>query len=136
MALNKAYNQYKENSIFTASPEELTLMLYNGLVRFIMQAQKAIEGGNIEKAHTSICRAQDIVQEFIASLDIKYEVSQSLMLLYDYMYRQLIDANIKKDKDILEEVLGFARELRDTWTQAMKLARQPQPKPQPQQVAK
>lgn len=123
MALNKAYDQYKQNSIFTASPEELTLMLYNGLIRFIMQAQKAIGDSDIEKAHVSITRAQDILQEFQASLDKQYEVSQSLALLYDYMNRRLTDANLKKDKDILEEVLGFAKELRDTWAMAMKIAK-------------
>jgi flagellar secretion chaperone FliS len=123
MALNKQYSQYKENSIFTASPEELTLMLYNGLVRFILQGQKAIDDKDIQKAHESIVRAQDIVREFQASLDMNYEISNSLMLLYDYMYRRLTDANIKKDKDVLEEVLDFAKELRDTWAQAMKLAK-------------
>lgn len=124
MALNKAYDQYKENSIYTASPEELTLMLYNGLVKFIMQAQNALDSKDIGKASNSILRAQDIVVEFQATLDMRYEISQGLMALYSYMYRRLIDANIKKDKAILEEVLGFARELRDTWAQAMKLARQ------------
>jgi len=130
MALNKAYNQYKENSIFTATPEELTLMLYNGLVRFILQGQLAIEEKDLTKAHESIVRAQDIVLHFQATLDMNYEVSKGLDSLYDYMYRRLIEANIKKDKEILGEVLGFAKELRDTWTQAMKLAKQPQ-KPQP-----
>lgn len=123
MALNKAYSQYKENSIFTASPEELTLMLYNGLVKFIMQAQASIDENNIERANNSIIRAQDIIAEFQATLDKKYEISKSLMLLYDYMYRRLLEANIKKDKLILEEVLGLAKELRDTWAQAMKLAK-------------
>ena len=130
MALNKAYSQYKENSIFTASPEELTLMLYNGLIKFIMLAQKAIDDKDVSKANDSIIRAQDIVLEFQSSLDMKYELSANLMLLYDYMYRRLLDANIKKNKEILEEVLGFARELRDTWTQAIKLAKQPQRQPQ------
>ncbi len=123
MALNKAYNQYKENSIFTASPEDLTLMLYNGLIRFIMLAQKSIDDSDVEKCHTSIVRAQDILQEFQNTLDMKFEISESLALLYDYMNRRLIDANIKKDRDILEEVLGFARELRDTWSLAMKIAK-------------
>ncbi len=126
MALNKAYNQYKENSVFTASPEELTMMLYNGLVKFIMQAHSALDENNIEKANNGILRAQDIILEFQSTLDMKYDVSQGLLLLYDYMYRRLTDANIKKDKAILEEVLHFAKELRDTWSQAMKSAKQQQ----------
>ena len=127
MALNKAYNQYKENSIFTSSPEDLTLMLYNGLIRFIMRAQADINNSEIEKANNSIIRAQDIVCYFQSTLDMKYEVSEGLDMIYDYMYRRLFTANIKKDKEILEEVLGFAKELRDTWAQAIKLAKQKKP---------
>ena len=124
MALNKAaYNQYKENSIYTSSPEELTMMLYNGLVKFIMQAQVGIEKNDLEKANDSIIRAQEIVSEFQVTLDMTYPVSESLMLLYDYMYRRLIEANIKKDAEILGEILGYAKELRDTWGQAMKIAK-------------
>jgi flagellar secretion chaperone FliS len=127
MALNKAYNQYKENSIFTSSSEELTLMLFNGLVRFIMQGQQAISLKDIEKANKSIIRAQDIISYFQSTLDNRFDVSEGLSLIYDYMYRRLIDANIKKDNAILDEMLGFAKELRDTWSQAMKMAKQQKP---------
>ncbi len=123
MMVNNGYNQYKENSVYTATPEELTLMLYNGLVKFIMLAQSAIDEKNIERANNSIIRAQDIVREFQVTLDMKYEVSKHLDSIYDYMYRRLIKANIKKDKAILEEMLEMARDLRDTWTQAIKLAK-------------
>jgi flagellar secretion chaperone FliS len=124
MLKNNAYSQYKENAVYTASLEELTLMLYNGLVKFIMQAQKAIEENDLQKAHNSIVRAEDIISEFQATLDKRYEISNSLSLIYDYMNRRLVEANIKKDKDILEEVIYFAKELRDTWAQAIKIAKQ------------
>ena len=127
MALNKAYNQYKENSVFTSTPEELTLMLYNGLVKFLMQAQAAINEKDMEKVNHSIIRAQDIVLHFQATLDMKYEVSANLDQLYDFMYRHLLEANVKKDKVMLEDVLGLVKDLRDTWQQAMKLAKQKQP---------
>ena len=127
MALNKAYSQYKENSVYTSTPEELTLMLYNGLVKFIMQAQAAIDEKDMEKANNSIIRAQNIVLNFQDTLDMKYEVSENLDLLYDFMYRHLLEANIKKDKTMLEDVLGLVKELRDTWQQAMKLAKQKKP---------
>ncbi|MCX7920753.1 MAG: flagellar export chaperone FliS [Clostridia bacterium] len=133
MVLNKGYEQYKESSVLTASPEELTLMLYNGLVKFIMKAQQGLDEKNLEKVSNSIIRAQDIIVEFRTTLDMKYEISKNLELIYDYMHRQLIDANLKKDKEILEEVLGLAKELRDTWAQAMKIAKQ---QPRPQQVAR
>ena len=121
--MNTAYSQYKKNSVFTSTPEELTLMVYNGLVKFIMQGINSIEGENIEKANKCITKAQNIVFELQASLDGRYEVAQGLDSLYDYMHRRLVEANIDKDKDILEEVLGFAKDLRDTWQEAMKTAK-------------
>lgn len=123
MLTNNGYDQYKSNSINTATPEELTLMLYNGLVKFLMQAQSAIEAHNIEKANNGIVKAQAIIAEFMTTLDMNFEVSQNLELLYDYMYRQLVQANLKKDNSIVDEVLGMAKELRDTWVQAMKLTK-------------
>lgn len=119
------YDQYKENSIYTASPEELTLMLYNGLVKFIMKAQYAISKKDMQAAHDNIIKSQNIVQEFMVTLDKSYEVSTNLLLMYDYMFRRLVEANTHKDMEILSEVLGFAKELRDTWEQAMKLAKHP-----------
>ena len=124
MVTSNAYDIYKQNSIFTASPEDLTLMLYNGLIKFIMLSQRAIEDKDIQKAHESIMRAQDILTEFKVTLDMQYELSQGLSLLYDYMLDRLFEANIKKDTGILAEVLHFAKDLRDTWAQAMKLAKQ------------
>lgn len=121
---HNTYDAYKQNSIMTASPEELTLMLYNGLVKFIMQAQKAIEDKDIQKANESIIRAEDIISEFQATLDMRYELSKGLAMLYDYFMDRLIEANMKKDTAILEEVLHFVKDLRDTWAQAMKLAKQ------------
>lgn len=135
MALKNAYDQYKENSVYTATPEDLTLMLYNGLVKFLMQAQMAINDKNIEKAGKSIIRAQDIISEFRCTLDMKYDIAHQMELLYDYMYTRLVDANVKKDITIIEEVLGFAKELRDTWEQAMKIAKHQQ-NPRTAQVAK
>ncbi len=129
MIAYNAYNQYKENSIFTASPEELTLMLYNGLVKFIMRGMDSIEKREIQEANTNIIKAQNIVSEFMNTLDMQYELSASLNSIYDYMLRRLIDANVAKDKEILEEVLGFAKILRDTWEQAMKITRHQNRKP-------
>jgi len=123
MLLNTPYNQYKENTVVTSRPEELTLMLYNGLVKFIMQAQLAIDKHDFEKAHSSIVRSKEILICFENTLDMKYDVSKDLLGMYEYMYKRLTEANVKKDKAILEEILGFAKGLRDTWAQAMKIAK-------------
>lgn len=120
-----SYNQYRENSVMSAKPEELTLMLYNGLVKFIMRGKDAIEQKKMEDAHVNIVKAQNIIGEFIRTLDLQYEVSIGLELMYDYMLRRLMEANMHKDVSILDEVLGYARELRDTWELAIKEARKP-----------
>ncbi|MFZ5968968.1 MAG: flagellar export chaperone FliS [Bacillota bacterium] len=123
MAIKNPYAQYKQNSILTASPEELTLMLYEGMIKFINMAKLYIEEKNMEKAHHANVRAQDIVMELNVTLNMDYEISQNLRSLYSYMYRRLVDANVKKDTAILDEVLEIAAELRDAWKEAMKIAK-------------
>ncbi len=120
------YQQYQQSTINTSTPQELTLMLYNGLVRFLKLAHQGIEENNVEKANNNLIKSQRIIDEFICTLDSQYEVSNGLFAIYDYMHRMLIEANIKKDKAIVEEIIGYAEELRDTWAQAMKLAKQQQ----------
>ena len=108
----------------TASPEELTLMLYNGAIRFVSESILALDNNAVEKAHHANLRAQDIVREFRATLDMSYDLSKGLDQLYEYIEYRLIQGNLKKDKTQLEEVKGMLVELRDTWVEAMKLARQ------------
>lgn len=117
------YQQYKKNVVNTSTPQELTLMLYNGLVKFLKLAVQSIEENNNEKSNNNIGRAQDILEEFMSTLNMDYDISNNLYSLYDFMYWRLVDANIKKDKAIVEEIIVFAEELRDTWGKAMKLAK-------------
>ena len=123
MSLNKAVYQYQHSSVFTATPEELTLMLYNGCIKAIRLAEVTVEEKNYEKANYYICKAEAIIRELRNTLDMKYEISENLYNLYTYFLNRLIEANVKKDKTILEEVLHFVEEIRDTWSQAMKQAR-------------
>ena len=120
---NNPYAKIKQNSILTASPQELTLMLYNGAIKFANQAIEAINDKNMQLAHNKIIRTDDIVLEFVASLDHTYDVAESMELMYDYMHRRLEEANVKKDIEILEEVIGLLREFRDTWKEAMELSK-------------
>lgn len=115
------YQQYQQNSVMSADRGELTLMLYNGAVKFIKQGMKFTEEKNIEEAHNSIVRAQEIISHLNGTLNMEYELSQNLTMLYDYMNRRLMEANVKKDKQVLEEVLGLVEDLRGTWMQALKL---------------
>ncbi|KXG76354.1 flagellar export chaperone FliS [Thermotalea metallivorans] len=123
MALNNPYAQYKQNTVMTAPPEELTLMLFEGMVKFINQSKLFMQEKKLDKASNANLRAQDIIAELNLTLNMKYDISKNLRTLYDYMSRRLIEANLKKDVDILEEVLGLATELRDTWKEAIKIAR-------------
>ena len=121
MAQNPA-QLYGNSKIQTATPAELTLMLYDGAIKFCNIALIALEKNDIQKAHTNIVKAQNIILEFICTLDHKYEVAKDFEIVFDYIHRRLIEANIKKDPEILEEALGYIREMRDTWKEVMRLA--------------
>ena len=124
MAIPNPYQQYQRQSIMTAKPADLTLMLYNGCLKFINQAVMAIDERDIPGTHTAITRAQDILQEFMVTLDMSIELSNNLYALYDYMHRKLIEANMSKDRVVLLEVYGMVEELRNTWSEAMRQGRQ------------
>ncbi|MEK4128747.1 flagellar export chaperone FliS [Solibacillus sp. FSL W8-0474] len=121
-----AFNAYKQNSVTTASPAELTLMLYNGCLKFLTRAKKAIEEKNIEEKNTNIQKTQAIIAELMSTLKPDLEVSKQMLPLYDYMNRRLIEANINNDIALIEEVEGLVTEFRDTWKEVIKITRQRQ----------
>ncbi len=123
MTANNAYAKYKEQSVNTATPEELTLMLYNGCIKFINLAEVFIDDKNIEKINVNILKAQDIVNELNITLNMDYEVSENLRQLYSFVNERLIEANLRKDKKPLLEAKEIVTELRDTWKEAMALSR-------------
>ena len=113
-------NAYQRNAILTASPAELTLMLYDGAIKFCNIAIRAIEEGDVEKAHNNIVKVENIIDEFRATLNHKYVVAEDFENVYVYLRERLSLANMKKDKEILEEVLKHLRTMRDTWKEVMK----------------
>ncbi len=113
------YNKYRQNSVLTSSKEDLTLMLYEGALKFCNQAIIAIENQEIENAHNLIVKVQQIIREFQLTLNRNYEVSKNFDMMYEYIYRRLIDANTTKSKKILMEVRDLIREFRDMWKSAM-----------------
>lgn len=121
MNYNKGYAAYANNKITTATPAELTLMLYEGAVKFCNIAILAIENKDVEKAHNNIMKVEHIIEEFQITLDHKYPVWEDFNNVYEYLLNRLRDANMKKDKEILEEVLGHLRTMRDTWKEVMVL---------------
>ena len=123
MALTNAYSQYNNSKILTASPAELTLMLYDGAIKFCNIAIVAVEHKDIEKAHTNIVKTEHIIDYFRQTLDMKYPVAEDFDRVYAYLNQRLVEANIKKDKEILEEVNQHLRSMRDTWKEVMKKGR-------------
>lgn len=124
MALPNAYSQYQNNKVLTASPAELTLMLYEGAIKFCNIADMAIETKDIQKAHDNIVKVQKIIDYLRQTLDMKYAVAQDFERVYVYLSQRLVQANMKKDRDILAEVTEHVRSLRDTWKEVMRLNRE------------
>lgn len=122
MAVNNPYEVYQKNKITTASPAELTLILYEGAIKFCNIAIRAIEEGDIQKAHTNILKTERIIDEFRATLNHKYEVAKDFEVVYDYIYHFLVEGNVRKEKEPLEKALEELRSMRDTWKEVMRLA--------------
>lgn len=116
---NAAANAYQGTRIKTASPAELTLMLYDGAVKFCNMGKMALEKNDYEKANLYIQKAKKIIVEFRNTLDFNYPVAKDFDRVYEYIYYTLVDANVKKDMELLDEALGRIKEMRDTWKQVM-----------------
>lgn len=117
--MNNAYQTYQNNAVNTASGGELTLMLYNGCMKFIKQAMRDVEDKNYEAKNTNIQKAQNIIQELIVTLDPEYEISKQILPLYEFMIYQLREANTKNSAEKLQDVLELVTEFRDTWKQVI-----------------
>lgn len=122
--MHNAAQTYQTNQVTTATPGELTLMLYNGALKFIKLTKAALEKKNIESAHNYNIRVQEILHELIVTLNRDIPISQQFLALYEYMQQRMIEANLKKDISILEEVEDLFVQFRDTWKEAMILAKQ------------
>lgn len=123
MSIPNPYQTYQQNSVNTASPGELTLMLYNGCLKFINLAKVALKEKNIQEKNTNIQKAQNIITELMATLDPKYEISNQMMSLYDFIRRKLIEANVKNSIESLEEAESLVVEFRDTWKEVIRINR-------------
>lgn len=122
--MNPYLNQYKKASVQTSSPEQILIMLYDGAIRFLNQAKVHIQNKNIEQSHANIIKAQRILTEFMSSLDMDTggEMASNLFNLYEYLHYRLVQANIKKDLEAIDEVLDHLRGLKETWQEAIKIA--------------
>lgn len=121
---NQAYAEYNRNKVLTASPAELTLLLYEGVIKFCNIAIIGLEQNDMEKVHNNIIKVENIIEEFQATLNHKYPVAEDFDKIYKYIYNLLVEANIKKDKELLEQALTELRGMRDTWKEVMVKAKQ------------
>lgn len=118
-----AAEAYRQQRILNAPPEHLTLMLYNGCLKFIDDGIEALAKQDYESANNLFQRAQRIISEFRLTLNFDYEISNQLLPLYNYVYDRLVEGNIKSDLAQINEAKGIVTELRDAWVQAMKTYR-------------
>lgn len=120
MPPTNAASLYQGTKINTASPAELTLMLYDGAIKFCNIAMLGLEKNDYEKASTYIIKVQNIITEFRSTLDFKYATAKDFDVIYEYIYGLLVQSNIKKDMALLEEALGQIRNMRDLWKEVMR----------------
>lgn len=124
MALPNAYKAYSNSKAMTATPARLTMMLYDGAIKFTNIAIDAIEKRDYERANTYIQKTHRIIDELRCTLDHKYPVAQDFEQVYKLISDRLVFANVKKDITVLNEVLKHLRVIRETWEEVMKLAKQ------------
>ena len=125
MIANKGYAAYASSKINTATPAELTLMLYDGSIKFCNLAKIDMEKGEYGDAIHHVQRARNIIVELQSTLDFKYPVAKDFDIIYTYVFQLMVKCNTKRDMEALDEVLVQLRELRDMWKQMMKQAKQP-----------
>jgi flagellar protein FliS len=121
MIANQGYAVYANNKVMTASPAELTLMLYEGAIKFCNIAESAIEKQDIEKAHANLMKTEHIIEELQGSLNHKYPIAKQFDNVYAYLMERLRDANMTKDPAIVEEILTHLRTMRDAWKEVMRV---------------
>ncbi len=124
--MNQYVKQYQKSSIETASREQILIMLYDGAIQFLNKAKIAMQNKEIEATHNNLMGAQNIIQEFINSLDreVAPQLAENLTSLYEYFIRRLIHANIKREMEPIDEVLKYLKSLKATWEKAILLAQQ------------
>lgn len=123
--MNNTYlNQYKKNEVETATPEQILILLYDGAIRFLIKAKQAMADKNIQETHNNLISCENIILEFMSSLDMENggDLAQRLYSLYDYYYNTLVQANMEKNVKKVDYVLAHLKDLRTTWSKAINIA--------------
>ena len=122
--MNQYVKQYQKASIETSSREQILIMLYDGAIQFLNKAKVAIANKEYEAIHNNLIGAQNIIQEFINSMDreVAPQLAENLISLYEYFIRRLVQANMKRQIEPIDEVLKYLKSLKATWEKAIVLA--------------
>ena len=118
--LTTPHQIYQQSAVNTSTPLQLIIMLYDGAIKHVKLGIEGIETNDFQKANTHLIKAQSVINELISSLNFQYPIAERLLQIYDYLVRNLIEANVKKQKDPALEVLGHLSNLRDAWQQVAK----------------
>ena len=126
--MNQYVKQYQKANIETASREQILIMLYDGAIQFLNKAKVAMQNKDYEAIHNNLIGAQNIIQEFINSMDreVAPQLAENLISLYEYFIRRLIQANMKRQEEPIDEVLKYLKSLKATWEKAIILAQKEQ----------
>lgn len=124
MTMPNAYAQYNNSKVLSASPGDLTLMLYDGMIRFCNLAEVAVEKKDISKAHTNIMKMQRIIDYLRQTLDMHYPVAEDFERMYIYLSQRMVEANMKKDLEILQEINVHLHAIRDNWKEVMRISKE------------
>ena len=111
-------NKYLESAVQTASPAQLLIMLYDGAIRFCKLSIEAINKKDYIEANNYIHKVQDIISEFVITLDTSAPVAEGLLKMYDYFLHRLLEANSKKEIEPIQEVMQYLVEMKETWVNA------------------
>lgn len=117
------YLKYKEQSVMTMTPGEMVVRLFEEAIKQLTMARSAINNHKIEAANAALLKSQNIIRHLRSTLNMQYEISGNLAMLYDFFIRQIIESNIKKDPQPIDAIIPMLTELKDSFAQAEKLAR-------------
>ena len=122
MMASNPYKIYKDQDLDTSNPREIVGKLFGKAAVSLRRAALEINNKHIEKANDCILKSENIIEVLDKSLDMAYPISVQMRALYEYMLKRMIEANVKKDITILDEIAGLISELRDTWEEAFSIA--------------